>query len=135
MLRKIVITLLVFATVTACKDTGIDGGTENPFTRKETLGVYNNDKNLFVYDKDLFQYAFNSEHLTFRIQNSGQDRYMICELQSQPVVNETLSVRLETKGISSLPTQGLEVRVLKMSGGKIWLWNAEKNLGLIIRLE
>lgn len=98
-------------------------------------GVYENENSLFIYDNDLYQYAYNTSRHSFRIQNTSQSRYMACMLETAPVVDRYVKVTVETQGISSIPSQELQALVLKISQGKVWLWDETKNTGLIIRLE
>lgn len=137
MLKKIIFAALICLAATACKDNTSDDGpaSSNPLLKKETLGIYSNDDNIFIYDADIHQYAYNTRRRTFRIQNTSQDRYMACRLSADPVVGNYLTVDVKTRGISSFPAQELEVQVLKRSQGKVWLWNAEKKAGFVIRIE
>lgn len=136
MLKKINIFIAVAIALAACKDPGVDGGDKpHPLTAKEVLGVYNDSKNLFVYDDEMHQYAFNTQKRTFRIQNTAQDRYFSCKLDEQPVEKGVVIMQVDTKGISSLPKQELQLDVVKVSDGKVWLWEPNKKLGFVIRLE
>ena len=125
MLRRILILTMLFAVVTACSksDTG-KSGHSYALLQKDVPGVYENENSLFIYDNDLF-----------RIQNTSQSRYMACMLETAPVVDRYVKVTVETQGISSIPSQELQALVLKISQGKVWLWDETKNTGLIIRLE
>lgn len=136
MFKKIIFAALFCLTVTACKDNaaGDDPTTSNPLLKKETPGIYSDNDNIFIYDADIHQYAYNTGRRTFRIQNTSQDRYMACRLNAVPVVNEYVTIDVKTRGISSFPAQELEVQVLKISQGKAWLWNAEKKTGFVIRI-
>ncbi len=135
MLKRILILAAVLPGLTACKDSGVDGEFSHPLTQKEVPGIYSENKNVFVYDNEIHQYAFNTMRRTFRIQTTAQDRYFACTLENDPVVGETVIIRVETKGISSLPSQEIQVRVLKISDGMAWLIEEQKNTGFVIRLE
>lgn len=102
---------------------------------KETYGIYADDDNVFVYDNDIHQYAYNTGRHTFRIQNTAQDRYLTCELDTTPTASSTVNVRVKTQGISSFPSRELQMLVLKRADGKAWLWNEENRTGLVIRIE
>ena len=130
MLRRILILTMLFAVVTACSksDTG-KSGHSYALLQKDVPGVYE------IYDNDLYQYAYNTSRHSFRIQNTSQSRYMACMLETAPVVDRYVKVTVETQGISSIPSQELQALVLKISQGKVWLWDETKNTGLIIRLE
>lgn len=136
MFRRTLILTMLFAVVTACSKSDTDkSGLSYALLQKEALGVYENDNSLFIYDDDLYQYAYNTSRHSFRIQNTSQSRYMACMLKTAPVVDRYVKVTVETQGISSIPSQELQALVLKISQGKVWLWDETKNTGLIIRLE
>ena len=136
MLRRILILTMLFAVVTACSKSDTDkSGHSYALLQKDVPGVYENENSLFIYDNDLYQYASNTSRHSFRIQNTSQSRYMACMLETAPVVDRYVKVTVETQGISSIPSQELQALVLKISQGKVWLWDETKNTGLIIRLE
>lgn len=135
MFKKIILTAALLA-ATACSESDTDkSGLSYALLKKEVLGVYDNDNSLFIYDNDIYQYAYNTRRHSFRIQNTSQSRYMACELEADPVVDKYVAMTVTTKGITSLPSQQLQVLVLKRSQGKVWLWNDEKKTGFIIQLE
>ena len=89
MLKKIIFTVAVLVAATACKDNEVDAGHSYALLKKEVPGVYDNENNLFVYDNDIYQLAFNSRHRSFRIQNTSQSRYISCTLDAEPVSTNT----------------------------------------------
>ena len=93
------------------------------------------DKDYTPSSVNVLGYAYNTSRHSFRIQNTSQSRYMACMLETAPVVDRYVKVTVETQGISSIPSQELQALVLKISQGKVWLWDETKNTGLIIRLE
>lgn len=137
MLKKIIFAVLICLSATACKDNASDDdpASSHPLLKKETPGIYSNNDNIFIYDADIHQYAYNTRRRTFRLQNTSQDRYLACRLSAEPSVNSYVTIDVKTRGISSFPSQELEVRVLKRSQGKVWLWNDEKKTGFVIRIE
>lgn len=136
MLKKIIFSLLICMATTACSSSDVDQtGSSNALLKNELFGVYKDQSKLFAYDSDLHQYAYSTQRRTFRIQNAAQDRYLSCELDAEPVANQQVTASIKTKGISSFPTQELQLLVLKKANGKVWLWNAEKRIGLVIQFE
>lgn len=135
MFRRIIIAATILAGA-ACSESGTDkSGLSYALLQKEALGVYDNDNSLFVYDSDIYQYAYNTRRHSFRIQNTSQSRTMTCVLESAPQTDRYVGVKIETRGISSLPSRQIEALVLKQSQGKVWLWDEKTGTGLIIRLE
>ena len=84
---------MLFAVVTACSksDTG-KSGHSYALLQKDVPGVYENENSLFIYDNDLYQYAYNTSRHSFRIQNTSQSRYMACMLETAPVVDRYVKV-------------------------------------------
>ena len=71
MLRRILILTMLFAVVTACSKSDTDkSGHSYALLQKDVPGVYENENSLFIYDNDLYQYAYNSSRHSFRIQNT-----------------------------------------------------------------
>ena len=140
MLRRILILTMLFAVVTACSksDTG-KSGHSYALLQKDVPGLPQ-DEGGEQADADAGSVIDGrsdgeaSRH-SFRIQNTSQSRYMACMLETAPVVDRYVKVTVETQGISSIPSQELQALVLKISQGKVWLWDETKNTGLIIRLE
>lgn len=137
MFRKIICAVLLSTASAACSKSGTDGSDNpsNALLQKETYGIYADDDDVFVYDNDIHQYAYNTGRHTFRIQNTAQDRYLTCELDNTPTASSTVNVRVKTQGISSYPSRELQMLVLKRADGKAWLWNEENRTGLVIRIE
>ena len=109
MLRRILILTMLFAVVTACSKSDTDkSGHSYALLQKDVPGVYENENSLFIYDNDLYQYAYNTSRHSFRIQNTSQSRYMACMLETAPVVDRYVKVTVETQGISSIPSQELQ---------------------------
>lgn len=129
MFRKIICAVLLSTASAACSKSGTDGSDNpsNALLQKETYGIYADD--------DIHQYAYNTGRHTFRIQNTAQDRYLTCELDTTPTASSTVNVRVKTQGISSFPSRELQMLVLKRADGKAWLWNEENRTGLVIRIE
>lgn len=137
MFKKIIFAAMVCVAAIACKESGTDDSTptSHALLNKQAPGIYDNDDNVFIYDEDIHQLAFNTQRHTFRIQNTAQDRYLICALDADPVANNRVTVDVKTRGISRFPSQTLQVQVLKRDQGKVWLWNEEKKAGFVIRIE
>lgn len=136
MFKKIIICIILFGAMACTKnESDPTDASANYILQKEIYGVYVGDNNVFVYDSDIYQYAYNTQRRTFRIQNTAQSRYLACELDADPVPDEVINVRVETMGISSFSTQELRMQVLKRTDGLVWLWNDENRVGLIIRIE
>lgn len=136
MFRKIIISTILFGAMACTKNESDPAdASANYILQKEVYGVYVEDNNVFVYDSDIYQYAYNTQRRTFRIQNTAQSRYLACELDADPVPDEVINVRVETMGISSFPTQELRMQVLKRADGLVWLWNNEDQTGFVIRIE
>lgn len=136
MLRKILLASVVLLAAVACSKSGTDGPVDtHALLEKDAPGVYRNDDNVFLYDEDIHQIAFNALRRTFRIQNTAQDRYLHCALDADPVVGQQVAIDVTTRSIASFPSQQLTAEVLRRDEGKVWLWDEQSGTGLVIRIE
>lgn len=137
MFRKTLLSALLLLAAAACSkdDTRPGENPANAFLQMQVPGVYEDDKTLFGYDSDLHQYAFNTGRRTFRIQNTKQDRMLLCTLGADPQPGARMTVAVETRAIASFPSQEIEMEVLRRTDGKVWLWNPKQRIGLLIRME
>lgn len=128
---------MIVIAAAACKEDELaEGSPEAEAFKNETeAGIYQNSNNIFLYDKDVHQYAFNTQHHTFMIQNNAQSRYLICSLNDAPQTGNTVSVEFSTKGISNFDAAQLDMKVIKAENGKYWLFDQATGTGLLIIME
>ncbi len=135
MLRKMIYAMAVCFFAVACVNEQVpedsSAGADN-MKEKEELGLYNNGNDILVYDKEIHQYAFNTKRCTFRIQNAGQNRLMVCVFSEAPVVGRTVEAVITTKGLSNFKDTVIDMEVLKITDGKVWLYDAESKTGLVV---
>lgn len=137
MLRKIIFAATLICIAASCKNEDIqeNNAGADAFMKEETPGLYRNNENILVYDKDIYQYAFNTARHTFMIQNNAQNRYLRCCLDGTPTTDSPVNVEITTKGISNFDDTGLTMQVLKEENGKYWLYDSQSNTGIIIIQE
>ena len=137
MLQKMIFAAAMIFIAAACANEEIqegDSGTD-AFLKEDTPGLYQNSEHTLVYDKDIYQYAFNTKRHTFMIQNNAQSRYLRCSLEDAPVTDSPVNVEITTKGITGFEDTGLTMQTLKEENGKYWLYDPQSGTGLIIILE
>ena len=103
--------------------------------QQTACGVYKERTAVMKYDESKYQIAFNTARRSFRLQTDEQEKYVSCVLSAVPALDAELTVSVRRKGLVSLDEGDYVVKVLKVEGGKSWLWNEENLLGFLVRTE
>lgn len=140
MFRKIVIGFMFVCGIVACQDNKLsddhfDNQNKEAFLKQREYGVYSVGMPLIQYTEDNFQLSFNTIKKSFRLQTDNQDAYVSCVLLTNPAVGQNTLLTLQQKGAGNAANGDYEVVALKLEASRMWLWNKEKGLGFIIRME
>lgn len=108
------------------------------FEKKSAVGLVIKRKYVVLYNKSTFQYVYNRNRKSIRIQSDNHSEYVHAIFKGYPkdapqvddivnveIVYKERSFALETKLI-------LSMLVLKEENSKLWLWNEEEKVGLIV---
>lgn len=111
----------------------IDSVEKEIFLRESAEGIYKEGKALFLYREDYNQKAVNPRRVQYRIQTDEQDTCLNVTLEALPAtpgVHVTTSVDYRSPGdlISSMT----HLECSRMDNNKIWLWDRDKLIGIII---
>lgn len=138
--RKIIIGLMLACAAVACQDDKIsedhfNNQNKEAFLKQNAYGVYSAGTALIQYTEGDFQYSFNTAKKSFRLQTDNQQTYASCVLMTNPAVGQNTLLALQQKGAGNAANGDYEVIALKTEASKIWLWNKEKSIGFIVRIE
>lgn len=124
---------LLFCVISCRKMVEIDSLEKQLFLEETAIGAYKDGHEYMVYKRGFHQLALNPRRHTFRIQADRQEEYFHLRLESYP---RSLGVHVissfEMKKGEILENYSFLFECSKMEGGKIWLWNKENKLGVIL---
>jgi hypothetical protein len=130
----LVAALFIVAILSSCvRDIEIDSVEKELFLGETELGCYKDGHDYMVYNPEMHQLAVNPKRHTVRIQSESQKDYCHLDMESYPrsigvgIVSE---FHISLGGSEDKYTFVFECS--KMEYGKIWLWNKENKLGIII---
>lgn len=123
----------------SCKDDKVDDigdeGSSEKFLQQTEMGVYQQGNPLFVYQAEKHQWAFATDGMHWRLQTDLQDQYVSCELSELPQIDKQLTVTVKTKGVEGMSDGKFSCRILKLEGGKSWVWVPSSATGYLLRLN
>ena len=128
--RKIIIALAALALLTGCDRTR----ERNAFVESGEIRLQVGSAVQFRYDPLKCQMTFNREHREFRAQTDNVSDYYVAKLSEIPTSEgQTLSADLcWTTATDVLKRKNLALEVVKIEGGKIWLWSDSGRIGLSV---
>ena len=140
-MKRLKYLLLVLTAVALCacsKDTtSVNTTARQTFVGMNAIGVYQNNKPLYTFDKKQQQVIITPSSQTIRLQDDAGDKYAELILSATPQLGEAVSGSFTNNfGKSDLPNMELEnMIVLQSAGGYIWLWSEKGQLGFILPWE
>ncbi len=131
----LLVVLILLASLSSCERIKIviDSEQKRAFLASEKEGYYRNDAAVLLFDEDLHQKSFNKKRKQFRLQSDDQNEFMNIEMEALP---KSEGVHILTKFHYKTKGSGLSITLLlecsKLSDEKIWLWDKENKIGLIV---
>lgn len=111
----------------------IDSDQKRAFLVSEKEGYYRNDAAILLFDEELHQKVLNKKRRQFRIQSDTQNEFINIELEAFP---KSEGVHILTKFHYRKSDADLSMTILlecsKLTEEKMWLWNKESKIGLIV---
>lgn len=137
MLRVILAFVLPLLVLVGCRDRSGLSAEEQAFLDAADYGVYSGGKALFTIGTTAgeCQFVSNGVGSFTRLQTDGQDRYIHMQRLSGPERPETgaiVVVEVSVRGLEGVASGRVDMTVKKLKGDYLWLWNDEKQLGVII---
>lgn len=104
------------------------------FLKKTDIGLYNEAKPLYTFNKANDQLYFNKTTNTFRIVSDDSNNYVeVVFAEPIPMQDAMLTASIKNGGLGDVADQSaVEFQVLKKDVNKCWLWNQKSGLGLIV---
>lgn len=133
--KLLLLPVILLVLGTSCKKNGVPDEYEQmgDFIKKEKLGFFGYGGYLFKYSEEECQIAINSRRRQIRMQNDNQLDYVNVKFAKVPNSTDAeISVELRYKVGSDEIQAAVQMEIVKMGDGKIWLWNREKKGGLIL---
>ncbi len=102
---------------------------------KTLEGYYEAGEGKFVYDAATMQFGIRPSTRNYRMLTDDQKQILVVFLSKEPVEKETVTMRIQTKGLSVTLPETLEGVVFKVDGNRAWIYNASLKKGFIIRYK
>ena len=126
--------LLISAIFSSCRrEIEIDSVEKEIFLDETGIGCYKDGHDYLVYKPEMHQLAINPKRHTIRVQSEFQKEYYHLDMESYP---RSIGVSIVSEFHFCLggdeDNYTFVFECSKMEYGKIWLWNSENKLGVII---
>lgn len=127
---------MMFSFVGCESPTGVTEETD--FQNKQTeYGAYSASAAYYQFAPVTMQLGernYANGNYEFKVQNDDQSSYMIVNLEGgkAPAQGNSVDLKLSVRGISGLQSESFSAKVVKVASTKVWLWNGDKEIGLII---
>ena len=103
------------------------------FKSHTEYGVYYGQGKSVIFSKSQYELGFIRSLREFRIQDNMQNVIVRMKLSADPQPNASLTLTLT--GTSSAPSGTYNVKVMSLSGDRVWLWSEERQTGFILYWE
>ena len=135
-----ILLLAIICATIACKKPTETTNENEAFTTEATeYGVHNISGQVIVLETNQTQIVYDDKSTFFTIQNYDQSKCFEAYLGttiSSAKVKDVLNVSISTKGLVGLPLyQSTKMEVTKKEGNKMWLWESELAIGIIIKIN
>lgn len=111
----------------------IDSKEKGEFLLKSDVGCYVRGGDLIVYDPLKHQLSVNVERGTFRIQTDMQNEFFHLELESLPKsIGVEILGNVVTGDNGALQEYAFLFECSKIENGKVWLWEKDDKIGVLI---
>lgn len=122
--------MLVAAAMSGCRNN--DPSNAVDITQRTEMGVYNATAELMVYNDADYQYSITSNRRRCRIQKDDLSCYVSVEFASAPKVGN-VSATISWGGLELPPAmKNCQLEIRKVGNEKLWAWNAENNIGIVL---
>lgn len=133
-INKILLGLITVLCLVSCKQDDKPIYSSTFFLQKNTIGLYNEAKVIYTFNKSKDQLYFNQTNNTFRIVADDSGNYLEVVFASPlPRIGEMVVASIKDGGLSKVQDMtDIQFEVMQKDGDVCWLWNQEAGLGLII---
>ena len=132
----IIAAVALFVAVSCRRIVEIDSVEKGIFMDETEIGCYKDGHDYLVYDPLLHQLALNPKRHTLRLQTDKQMEFYHIDMESYPrTVGVTILADIHMMAGRESMEFTMAFECSKMESGKIWLWNKESKLGVIIPMH
>ena len=136
MKNKIILLAFMAALLFSCEEKQpVISPEQNSFMEKVDDGLVIGTAYKLKFNELTHQMSVNSQRKIYRLQSDNQSEYFVAKYsQSSTNIGEVLPITIESYN-GTLTSESLDMEVVKMVGMRLWLWNNEKQTGVIIRTK
>ncbi len=130
----VTILLCILSFTSSCRKVVIDSEEKDIFLHRQQIGIYTGGAELFIYNETKHQMCTNSSRGIFRIQTNSQDTCLNIALKGSPSrKGDFIMAELDYSDSGDRMEDMIQFECSKMSGDKLWFWDAYSKTGIIIR--
>lgn len=126
--------LVISIVITSCKKDPFDPN-ENKrllFETVNSVSIYVDGAVAYEFDLKKHQVVYTMDKKMYMITNLQQTECYTLTISSTPVLNSIVNVTQNIVGIASLSPNTYTMQVIKVQGGKFWLWDNEIAVGFVL---
>lgn len=131
-LYSYIIVLLVFLLSSCNRDNSNSSDEELLFLNEPDIGLFSAKKYLVRYNVMDFQIAVNRGRKAIRIQNDIQNEYFNVDFKYIPNRGSNSSAYVYCHSTSFQGSLQLSLEVIRRTSDRVWLWDSDKNTGIIL---
>lgn len=103
------------------------------FLQRNESGLWGYGGFLFKYTSNTCQFSINVQRRQIRMQDDSQQDYINVQFASfPPAIEGEVELQLRYKVGNEENTRNCIMTAVKSQGNKIWLWDMQGNIGIII---
>lgn len=137
-LIKCLALLFMVVSLLSCREQTvvIDSIEKEMFLETQDEGLYKGGREILVYDGHIHQKAYNPARRTYRIQTDNQAKYFNVVFESVPK-SRGVHILTEFSYVSEEEniTSKLLLECSMIDKNKIWFWDSEDKIGIIVSFE
>ena len=129
--------LILFLLLSSCRRHYYFTGELSAFTASDDIGLYISNAKTFKYNESTCHIMRNAERRVVRIVEDDQSKVANFSFSTfEFSLDESINIEIDYINENSIRnTYKLFAQIVKMHEGKLWFWDKDKKIGMIIPME
>lgn len=131
-MRRLILILAALLLACSCNDDRL----ASAFSARDEVRLQVGGVEIHCYDPLTWQMGFNAEKRQFRVHTDSMSDYFTLTLSKIPQEDDeqVTGTVVYTTSDNIVTRKNITLKVLRLEGDKIWLWNQSGEIGLEVRL-
>lgn len=131
-IRFICIVIVAVVALSCQKQEDVPTGVQADFLSRTAYGVYSESGEVFVYDEGTCQLYHSPTKYSSRIMKDDRSAYITVTFKDDISAGATVIGSVLVHNISVGGYKDYDLQILKVEGGKAWVWYDRREVGYVI---